>query len=271
MRFSERMGYKTIKNTIQKESMDDDLRNSLWNEFIKSYPYKLRGFYKKIWSDFFKKPQDIGIMYDEHIKNHILTANWFEVYDLIEFIPNNCIYSDVDPEVNFWFIENCNSIFERELSAYRFVDGNIMEITSEEEINSIDQAIENSPSIVETHLKKAVSLLSDRKNPDFSNSIKESISAVESICKLIVDDEKTTLGRALEKIERESKIELHHSLKESFKKLYSYTSDADGIRHALKEDSNLSYEDAKFMLVSCSAFTNYLIVKASKSGIELDI
>ncbi|MGY0035854.1 hypothetical protein [Pedobacter sp. NJ-S-72] len=28
-------------------------------------------------------------------------------------------------------------------------------------------------------------------------------------------------------------------------------------------------EDARFMLVSCSAFVNYLIVKAEKAGIEL--
>jgi len=34
-------------------------------------------------------------------------------------------------------------------------------------------------------------------------------------------------------------------------------------------DSLLSVEDATFMLVACSAFINYLHVKASKSGIEI--
>ena len=29
--FSERYGYKPIKNVIQLGTMDDDLRNSLWN------------------------------------------------------------------------------------------------------------------------------------------------------------------------------------------------------------------------------------------------
>lgn len=31
------------------------------------------------------------------------------------------------------------------------------------------------------------------------------------------------------------------------------------------EESNLAFEDAKFMLVSCSAFVNYLVAKAAKA------
>jgi hypothetical protein len=67
----------------------------------------------------------------------------------------------------------------------------------------------------------------------------------------------------------EKKTTLHPSLKEAFQKLYGYTSDAQGIRHALMDEPNLDIEDAKFMLVSCSAFVNYLIVKAQKADIAL--
>ena len=77
-----------------------------------------------------------------------------------------------------------------------------------------------------------MSFLSDRKNPDYRNSIKESISAVESICKIIAEDEKTTLAKALTKLKK--RIEIHGSLEEGFKKIYGYTSDADGIRHAIQ-------------------------------------
>jgi hypothetical protein len=64
-------------------------------------------------------------------------------------------------------------------------------------------------------------------------------------------------------------IPMHPSLKSAFQNLYGYTSDANGIRHALLEEANLDFEDAKFMLVSCSAFVNYLVAKASKAGIGL--
>ena len=110
-------------------------------------------------------------------------------------------------------------------------------------------------------------LLSDRKNPDYRNSIKESISAVESFCKLLTKNEKATLGEALKVLE--DKYELHPALKSSFSHLYGYTSDADGIRHCLIDQPNLSFEDAKFMLVSCSAFINYLVTKTSKAGLKI--
>jgi hypothetical protein len=42
---------------------------------------------------------------------------------------------------------------------------------------------------------------------------------------------------------------------------------ADGIRHALLEESTLDLDDAKFMLVSCSGFVNYLAAKAAKAGV----
>ncbi len=41
-------------------------------------------------------------------------------------------------------------------------------------------------------------------------------------------------------------------------------------RHALLDESDLDFEDAKFMLVSCSAFTNYLKGKVIKAGIDFN-
>ena len=39
--------------------------------------------------------------------------------------------------------------------------------------------------------------------------------------------------------------------------------------HALMDEPTLDIEDAKFMLISCSAFVNYLVVKAQKAGIAI--
>ena len=94
------------------------------------------------------------------------------------------------------------------------------------------------------------------------------LSAVESLCNLITGSKKSTLGQALKLLKQ--KIEIHQALEKSFSILYGYTSDADGIRHALLEDTNLDFEDAKFMLVSYSAFVNYLIEKAAKAGIKIE-
>jgi len=105
-------------------------------------------------------------------------------------------------------------------------------------------------------------------NPDYRNSIKESISAVESLAKILSNNASDTLGSALSKIKK--KLKIHKALEQGFKNIYGYTSDDGGIRHALTEESTSDAEDAMFMLVSCSAFINYLITKAHKADININ-
>jgi hypothetical protein len=293
--FSQRQGIIPVKNIMQVDSMDEDLRNSLWNVlkdvildsvvgldeygtfwFAKSQNENIVYLINVLWRNYFKKPLDTldtiitkwHSVYDE-IREYFFKCKWYEVYDFIEFIANN--YNDIyqSSTNNKEFMEVCNSILERELSAYRFVGEKIVKITAEEEISEIEDALKRTSPLrpVNHHIKRALDLLADRKSPDYRNSIKESISAVESICNLIANNSKATLGQALKEIEK--KIELHPALKKAFDSLYGYTSNAEGIRHALLDEPNLDFEDAKFMLVSCSGFINYLITKSSKAGVKL--
>ena len=62
---------------------------------------------------------------------------------------------------------------------------------------------------------------------------------------------------------------IHGALKEAFDHLYGYTSSEEGIRHGSIKESEVDFDIAKFMLVSCSAFVNYLVSRASKAGIKL--
>jgi len=277
--FSERRGLKEPKVALQIGSMDDDLRNGLWDCLSIRYFDNLRGqvFLKdtdvativySIWHSYFKQPIDTIEEWSPKLypvlRGYFFNAQWNEVYDFIEFVAN-CETGTRSKE----FMEDCNRLLERELSGYRFVGGRITPISSKEEIAEIDSAIRTPLQPVSDHLQRALELFSDKKKPDYRNSIKESISAVEAICNLITNDKKTTLGKALDAIERQGKVVLHPALKKSFDSLYGYTSSADGIRHALLEESTLTPDDARFMLVSCSAFVNYLISKASDSGIKL--
>lgn len=277
MRFSERKGLVSAKKIIQIESIDTELKNGLWNIFDFSYFIEVqktywedslnKGLILQIWHNFWKKTIDsIPIRTNsvkKEIKSWFFNANWYEIYDFIEYCTEN---DNFDSET----IRNTyNTILERENSAYRFVNGIISQITEEVEIEEIDEAISSANSNgfigVKEHLRKSLTLLSDKTSPDYRNSIKESISAVESICKIISSSSKNTLGSALDKIK--GKLSIHPALERAFKQLYGYTSDEDGIRHAIIEESDCNFEDAKFMLVSCSAFINYLIFKIDRAGI----
>jgi hypothetical protein len=185
------------------------------------------------------------------------------VYDVVEFVMKNG--GDQQQEL---FRNNCNHFLQLENSGYRFVGSEITPITSPVEMKTIESAINAGLKGVEVHLSAALSFLSDRKKPDYRNSIKESISAVESICCLMSKDNKATLGSALKIVA--DKAAIHPALEKAFSSLYGYTSDAKGIRHALlEEQAPLTFTDAKFMLVACSGFTNYLIGKAADLGIQV--
>lgn len=278
--FSQRIGLKSIKNVIQTDSIDNDLRNCLWNALglfylnqIKDVPdinYRptIKDLLTKMWLNYFKEPLDTLAGYGpktyQITRKYFFNCKWYEVYDFIEYIASN----HSEKSVNNKFMNYCNDILKQELSAYRFINGIITKITSEEEISEIDEALKVTEPLkpIHSHLKTALKYLSDKKSPDYRNSIKESISAVEGICNLI-NGVNATLGKTLNLIE--SKVGMHGAMKSAFKSLYGYTSDSDGIRHALMDESKLDFEDAKFMLVSCSAFVNYLVAKASKAGIKI--
>ncbi len=260
--------------------MDDDLRNSLWSclvlyfwdrtsDVYYSTDAKMTSLVQVLWLHYFKEPIDMipsrwsRIL--EDIRVYFFKADWDQVYDFIEFVANKYDYDYIVDK----FIVACNTMLEREVSAYRFVGKQIARITSAEEINSIEQALAESRPLkpVYTHLERALDLLSDRQSPDYRNSIKESISAVETISKLVTGSPKATLGEAIKKIKE--KVELHPALEKAFSSLYGYTSDEEGVRHSLMKGSKLKFADAKYMLVTCSAFINYLIEKAGEANIKL--
>lgn len=162
------------------------------------------------------------------------------------------------------FIVQLNDEFERLDFAYRISDGIIMPISDDYELSAIDQANRGTEANVKEHLQKAMQHLSKRSNADASNSIKESISALEAVCRDLTGE--ATLGKSLKKLEARG-IPIHPHLKEGLEKIYMYTNQSDtGIRHALMDadgDKVPSKDEAHLMLVLCSAFINYLRAKSA--------
>lgn len=279
MRFSERMVFKTPSTIIQSEGMNDDLRTSLWNIFYKLYlTYESEeisernGYIKSpkevtssIWMNFLKLeidriPRFGNVYFQERFKEIFFNLEWYEVYDLLEFIVNND-YTVRGSE----FKRVCNVIFERELSAYRFIDNYLIKNVEDIEVDTLEKTLKVDKYMgVKIHINESLKLISDKKSPDYRNSIKESISAVESICSIICGKETASLGEALNIISKKNNSDFHPALLEGYKKIYGYVSNSDGIRHSLLEEDNLMYEDALYMLVSCSSFVNYLISKYEK-------
>ena len=283
MRFSQRVGRRPSTKLAQRESMDDDLRASLWSIVYVCFWERAKEAYGDpmdasslvressvgdlavgLWFHHFKQPVDTIPRYWEEflrlLRGRFFQSEWFDAYDFIEFMA-----TEGTDEESKKFTDLCNMCLERENAAYRFVTGHLTEITSEAEIEAVESAICAGAVYagVTRHLESALALMSDRKVPDYRNSIKESISAVESLAKDVAKEPAGTFVAVLNELER-SKA-LHPALKSAFSSLYGYTNDAQGIRHALMDEPSLSKADARFMLVCCSSFVNYVLESTART------
>jgi hypothetical protein len=131
LKFSQRIGQTIVPSVLQIDSMDGHLRIRLWNVFLVDFfntlnnsglveNTPLRSFCRHFWISFLVEPIDkIPVIsgYDftstsvilERIRTLFFDGNWYEVYDLLEFIlePSEQIKNIGS------FTEKCNKALEK--------------------------------------------------------------------------------------------------------------------------------------------------------------
>lgn len=286
MTFSERMGLEPIRNTIQVNSLDTDTRNALWNlagPFLWKVQYLSNiTVCRDIWTELYHQPSDErppghslspncvtdADAFYQYFRQVVIQAPWNKCLDLIEFLAaeshrekwlaqSQDVKSGCEriciPSTNDY-----NAVFERHMVGYRFIGDTITPISDATEIQAIEEAMQSPEDAVRDQFAKAIKYLSDRTCPDYAKSIDCSLSAVESQCRILLRDKEPTLGEALALMKAKG-FHLHPSLVKAFQKLFGYASDAAGIRHGGLSPADEDQAVAKFMLVACTAFVNYLL------------
>lgn len=271
-RFSERNGFKSFSEEIIVGRITPELQNALCSCFdrLDAYIYSLKlshlPYYQMqehLWTNYHNQRKAEFDQRNDVVCNYLINpvVKWYEKFDIIEealfYLSKLKKHLYKDKQYYDSLKDDLNDEFERLNAGYRVVDRYITDIVTKEEIDSVTRTIEENDDSVKEHMQKAVMHYSRRPDADYRNSIKESISAVEAYCRKKTGE--TTLGKALKHLE-DAGLEIPQMLKTAFDKLYAYTNDGDtGIRHALIEgDSVPTNAEALFMLVSCSAFINYL-------------
>ncbi|MCM0752939.1 hypothetical protein DEA98_22920 [Brucella pseudogrignonensis] len=211
---------------------------------ISSYPHRTWE-----WSEYFTV-----------IANEGSIANLF---DLIEFLLRH-------PKCRTVFKDELIGAFVTARSAYRVIDSQIVAIGSNEQAVAFEVAIkdaENGDALsARTHLVASAVCL---RNGDWAGSVRESIHAVESAA-IRLSPDATTLGVALAKLQSSGQV--HKGLRTAFSALYGYTSNAEGVRHALvfDEEAKVDETDALFMLGACASFVSYLLARSASIGVNPD-
>ena len=201
-----------------------------------------------------------------HFENSCIDSEFNKIIEMLESIIN-------DQEIQDDFAKSIRDLFETHSAAYwldmsrfpyRFIPR-----TSKEQGEAARQAIETVEQSgiatgAATHLRKAVDHLNAGR---YAESISDSIHAVESVARVIDPKANKKLSLALDSLETAGLLN-HPALKDAFNKLYGYTSDENGIRHALldKEAANVGLDEAMFMFGACASFTGYLVNRHQKAN-----
>jgi hypothetical protein len=262
--FSQRHGYTPIKMDIQLESMDDDLRRNLWDWVSISLGVDQKKRDMAIHTQLFKRPLDElnhyshapdSFSFRSTLRSYYDAAQWYQIYDLIELSLEHS--SDFFREK---YIEPFNQILENNLAGYRYIEGRITPITSPAQIATIEQAFDDVAPVnfapVHQHLKKALDFYSNRHKPDYANSVRESVTALESLVKLITGTDTVDMNKVKQLLNLDDA-----KLASSIVSLWGYSNEKPGVRHARGDGDEKSPTASEALLVLSTSATliSYLI------------
>ena len=279
--FSQRYGYSPLPEPMRLEELSTDVRRELWNKvrrlllgktFVVGYNRLFRSEHIEFVERVIGK---VLAVEEERVETEFEASNqifrrivtegkFYTTMDLIECISNY----DVEHKQ---FAESVRDIFDHFSAAY-FFDSSCRPYrfypkSSKEQGEATQHALNvlhgNKRSGSIAHLQQATAHINLGQ---YADSIAHSIRAVESVARLVDPNAAKTLGPALESLEQHGLLN-HSALKEAFKKLYGYTSDEQGIRHALLEKgvADVGLDEAVFMFGACASFAAYLVNKSMQT------
>lgn len=281
--FSQRYGHEPAPSPLALGQISKEARIRLWDLLYQHVerPRNVMSEYifPVLHRKFLGRPaDDFGIFFDQNKLGYssnvasYISENYRQLF--LDNSPFNKVFDVLEmvmrhPKCPKSFIKGVAEIFEECQMAY-VVDINqpptIMPAATKEEgaaiVGAMNELRDAGLGGAEAHLRNAGSCINQR---DWAGSVRESINAVESVARLLDKNKSNKLATALESLD--SKHSIHPALKEGFKKLYGYTSEEQGVRHALldSKESAVGQDEAVFMLGACASFVSYLLHKYQAS------
>lgn len=232
------------------------LKKPLSHILAREFVYRRHRFVHEL-EDYFDKDEFIH-WWSDFFKN----SNYVELFDFITFFVR-------DGDCPKDFARKIAIALDLPFSPYRLsVDAlTIFPAIDEQQAKALEGDLEKafkSPFAgSKSHIQSALSALG---NGDYRASVRESIHAVESAVRDFTADPNAVLSRALKSLVSEQNV--HKALADAFDKLYAYSSDESGIRHALVfgENEKVGLDEATFFLSACTAFVGFLGRKKLSTG-----
>jgi len=270
IRLRERLGM-TPPPKLRMDEISDRLRMAVWNTLYTLYinhmgtmGHRAATLTHSLRWDVAAFGHNLGALVDRLKHEFLSEAKSWEFYETLDIVARGFAGLPGLSGDGYWRM--WNDVLSDDGAAFRFVNSELVPLTNEAEIAEVEMALRSPLQTVREHIDTALKKLAERPEPDVRNAIKEAISAVEGALKVTTGRTKGDLGDALPDFEVRYGA-LHGAFRGAIEKLYAFTSDEKGVRHSLLDaGAKVDLDDARFMVVACSALSNFLVARASVKG-----
>ena len=189
-----------------------------------------------------------------------------EPYKRFEWVTSYLIMGHSEEiEGREWFISSLNEILNRMNVGYRLLStGKFVNVHSDEEAEEIDKACSGPFAEARTHMENAVADFRNIDQPNHANTVKEAISAVESIVTELTGKE---IKSGLHQLAKEgilpnvrADVGGENPFVAALEKYWTYANATS--RHGRKKGVEPPDRDtARFLLVTCATLVNYITTR----------
>ena len=217
----------------------------------------------------------------------ILSAlRWEKVYDFCERLHGhlardvgyswNDEYQVTTPmrDVQAFIAEELQRLFLEEGLAFEFTDGlvrrrgrkHMVDVSTKAQVVLGDTRLAGA----RRHYAKALQFFRNPAQPDFENTVKEAVCAVEAAGKALFPAAKAaTLGDLSKWLVATKDVSVPKALGQTLTGIYAYRSGGDGVGHGGAEGGPATVEVAEYVLAVCASQIIYLVDVSN--GQETDI
>ena len=264
--FSKRYGLRPTPEGLMYEDVVEQARVGLYH-IVRQFFEKYYDLYEALCTAL-RLPLDknIAVSYPSQdylaslrIEELIMNCQWWQFYDICEVLWQGL----EDNRDSLSLSEHINTLFKEEHLGFELRDGKVEKIGS----GFIDARVKEARYLLkepefkgaDKHFEKAIKALNARPNPDVENCVKDAVSAIESVGRIIVNDDKALLSDIIKSMAR-NKI-IPKPLDEAIQKVYAYRGDQPGVAHGLAGISTVTIDEAEFVLAMSAAMIIYLVKK----------
>jgi ABC-type cobalt transport system substrate-binding protein len=192
----------------------------------------------------------------------IKECQWWQFYDICEVVWA-ALYSSRSRLDQKEFAKQVNALFREEQLGFELREGEVEKVGS----GFIDAQIKEARYLLkepefkgaDEQFEKAIKALNVRPKPDVENCVKDAVGTIESVGRIIVNDEKALLSDIIKNMVKKGIIP--QPLDQTFQKLYAYRGDQPGVAHGAVGASKMTVDEAELVLAMSAAMIIYLVKK----------